>query len=109
MPLYRERFVIAVSSDHALAALDAIRVRDLTGADYLDRVHCEQGEIVSAIFKDQGVVDRTVYTSDRDDWILAMAAAGLGYAFLPEQCARDIRVSSHDHWSNRRSGGKFHW
>lgn len=88
LPLYSERFVIAVSPDHPLAALETIRVRDLHGADYLDRIHCEQGEAVSAIFKEQGVVDRTVYTSDRDDWILAMAAAGLGYSFLPEQCAQ---------------------
>ena len=88
LPLYRERFVIAVSADHPLAQREAVRVRDLSGADYLDRIHCEQGEVASAIFKEQGIVDRTVYASDRDDWILAMAAAGLGYAFLPEQCAQ---------------------
>jgi len=28
----------------------------------------------------------TVYQSERDDWILAMAAAGLGYAFMPALC-----------------------
>jgi LysR family hydrogen peroxide-inducible transcriptional activator len=32
-------------------------------------------------------VDRsTVYESERDDWILAMAAAGLGIGFMPEHC-----------------------
>ena len=27
-----------------------------------------------------------MYQSERDDWILAMAAAGLGYAFMPALC-----------------------
>lgn len=86
--LYRERFVIAVSPDNPLAERDVIRVRDLDGADYLDRINCEYGDFAARIFQQQGVSDRAVYQSDRDDWILAMAAAGLGYAFMPEQCAR---------------------
>lgn len=87
VPLFRERFVIVLSPAHKLAAKDAIAVRDLDGEDYLDRVHCEYAERADRVFKEQGVEDRTVYRSDRDDWILAMAAAGMGYAFMPEQCA----------------------
>ena len=88
VPLYREQFVIAISPDHPLAEKDAIRTRDLDGADYLDRINCEYGDYAGRVFRDQGVTDRTVYKSDRDDWILAMVAAGLGYAFIPEQCAQ---------------------
>lgn len=87
VPLFRERFVIVLSPAHKLTRKDAIAVRDLDGEDYLDRVHCEYAERADRIFKEQGVQDRTVYRSDRDDWILAMAAAGMGYAFMPEQCA----------------------
>lgn len=86
--LYRERFTIVVAEDHPLAARESIRVMDLDGADYLDRVNCEHAGEAERVFSEQGVSDRTVYASDRDDWILAMAAAGLGYAFMPEQCAR---------------------
>lgn len=86
--LYREQFTIVVASDHPLASRTAIRVKDLDGADYLDRVNCEYAGVAQGVFAQQGVSDRTVYASDRDDWILAMAAAGLGYAFMPEQCAR---------------------
>ncbi len=87
VPLFRERFVIVLSPAHKLATKGTIAVRDLDGEDYLDRVHCEYAERADRIFKEQGVKDRTVYRSDRDDWILAMAAAGMGYAFMPEQCA----------------------
>ena len=91
--LYRERFVVVVGLSHPLAERNAIAVRDLDGADYLDRVHCEYAERADRIFKAQGVTDRTVYRSDRDDWILAMAAAGIGYAFMPEQCASHPEVA----------------
>ena len=86
--LFKEQFVIAISPDHPLAAKDVIRPRDLDGADYLERINCEFGDFAERVFREQGVTDRTVYKSDRDDWILAMAAAGLGYSFIPEQCAQ---------------------
>lgn len=87
VPLYREPFVIVVAKDHPLAERERISVRDLDGHDYLDRINCEFGDFATRVFDEQGVKDRTVYKSDRDDWILAMAAAGLGYAFIPERCA----------------------
>jgi LysR family transcriptional regulator, hydrogen peroxide-inducible genes activator len=87
VPLYREPFVIAVAKDDPLSRQEFISVRDLDGLDYLDRINCEFGDVAMRVFEEQGVKDRTVYKSDRDDWILAMVAAGLGYAFIPEQCA----------------------
>jgi len=83
MSLYREQFQIVIEPGHRLAGLDAIRVKDLDGEHYLSRVNCEMGPAADAIFDAQGVTGPTVYQSERDDWILAMAAAGLGYAFMP--------------------------
>src|SRR3954453_15763832 len=83
MPLYREQFHIVIEPGHRLAMLDAIRVKDLDGEHYLARVNCEMGPVADAVFDAQGVGGSTVYQSERDDWILAMAAAGLGYAFMP--------------------------
>jgi len=93
VPLFRERFVIVISPEHPLAEQETIRVRDLDGQHYLQRVHCEYAEHAGRIFQERGVSDHTVYRSDRDDWILAMAAAGMGYAFMPEQCACHPQVA----------------
>jgi DNA-binding transcriptional LysR family regulator len=41
-----------------------------------------------------GVVWRAVYRSERDDWILAMCAAGMGFGFLPEFCINHPGVVS---------------
>jgi LysR family hydrogen peroxide-inducible transcriptional activator len=85
-PLYREQFQIVLERKHRLAAQPAVRVKDLDGEHYLARVNCEFGDAADAVFDAQGVTGPTVYQSERDDWILAMAAAGLGYAFMPALC-----------------------
>ena len=86
LPLYREQFVIAMHAQHRLAASNAVRLKDLDGERYLSRVNCEYDEPATRIFNEQRVRCPTVYETDRDDWILAMAAAGLGIGFMPELC-----------------------
>lgn len=83
LSLYREQFQIVLEPRHRLAALAAVRVKDLGGEHYLSRTNCEFGDAADAVFAAQGIEGPTVYESERDDWILAMAAAGLGYAFMP--------------------------
>jgi LysR family hydrogen peroxide-inducible transcriptional activator len=83
LPLYREPFVIAVRSTHRLARRDVVRLSDLSGESYLRRTHCEYDAITRETFGHHGVNGPTVYQSERDDWILAMAAAGLGYGVMP--------------------------
>jgi LysR family transcriptional regulator, hydrogen peroxide-inducible genes activator len=84
LPLFQERMMIVINPAHRLAANNAIRVKDLHGERYLERIKCEFGGVAGAAFEEQGVQDETIYRCERDDWILAMAAAGLGYAFMPE-------------------------
>lgn len=83
LPLYREPFVVVVKPAHRLARRDAVRVQDLSGEPYLRRTHCEYECHAEEILARQGVDGPTVYQSDRDDWVLAMAAAGLGYGLIP--------------------------
>jgi DNA-binding transcriptional LysR family regulator len=84
--LYREQFQIVLEPHHRLATQPAVRVKDLDGEHYLSRINCEFGDAADAVFDAQGVSGPTVYQSERDDWILAMVAAGLGYAFMPALC-----------------------
>jgi LysR family hydrogen peroxide-inducible transcriptional activator len=89
MPLFREQFVIALNAQHRLAMNNAIRVRDLNGERYLNRVNCEYASHAGHIFSKQGARVRLVYRSERDDWIIAMASAGLGFAFMPQHCVAE--------------------
>jgi DNA-binding transcriptional LysR family regulator len=84
MPLFREQYMIVVRPGHRLASRNAIRVKDLDGERYLNRANCEFNGYAGPIFRERGAVCETVYRSDRDDWIVAMIAAGLGFGFMPE-------------------------
>jgi DNA-binding transcriptional LysR family regulator len=85
-PLFSERFVIAVAPGHRFEAMNAVPMRELHGERYLSRINCEFADHVRAIAQQRGVLPQRSYLSERDDWILAMVKAGLGYGFFPE-CA----------------------
>ncbi|RAI42795.1 LysR family transcriptional regulator [Rhodoplanes roseus] len=92
MPLYRERMLIVIPPNHALARRKAIRVRDLDGMSYINRANCEFNGYAGQFFRQQSVTCRTVYSSERDDWVLAMIRSGLGFGFMPELSVTDPAV-----------------
>jgi DNA-binding transcriptional LysR family regulator len=67
-----------------LANRPEVRVGDLNGERYLNRINCEQANVARDVFAQHGTKVERVYRSDRDDWILAMVGAGLGFAFMPQ-------------------------
>ncbi len=87
MPLFMEPMVIAVSESHPLASKTAIEAADLDGLPYLDRINCEFGNYGVKLFEDCGVSGPTTFQSERDDWVLAMVAAGMGYGFMGQSTA----------------------
>jgi len=80
IPIYPEPFMVVLHPAHHLAGLDAVRLKDLSGEPYLWRTHCEVFAESESLRAAMGAV---AFQSERDDWILAMAAAGLGYAVVP--------------------------
>jgi LysR family transcriptional regulator, hydrogen peroxide-inducible genes activator len=83
IPLFREQMVIAIHRGHRLAKENAFPVRELNGETYIHRMNCEFAGYADNILKEQGVTCTPAYWSERDDWTLAMVAAGLGFGFMP--------------------------
>src|SRR5262249_61258866 len=75
LPLFREQFFIVLGRRHRLANRHEVRVGDLNGERYLNRINCEQVNVARDVFAQHGTKVERVYRSDRDDWILAMVAA----------------------------------
>src|SRR5215218_5563857 len=95
IPLFREQFMVVVSPNHPLASLNAIHPRDLSGGRYLNRISCEFYGYAGEIWRQNGFEGcEMVYRSERDDRILAMIAAGLGFGFMPQSCARHPMVTA---------------
>ena len=84
LPLYSERFVVAFSPGHPFGEKNAVDVSMLEGIDYLSRVHCEFPEYYEALGFTRPIGTRVRYSSEREDWIQAMVAAGHGCSVMPE-------------------------
>lgn len=94
LPLYREGFVAVLPMGHRLANQKEIRIADLDGEAYVNRINCEMADFAGLEFAKQGVQVRVVFRSERDDWVLGMIRSGMGWGFFPESCTfpRDVAV-----------------
>jgi LysR family hydrogen peroxide-inducible transcriptional activator len=86
--LFREQMVLAVHRGHRLAKARAFPVREMNGESYIHRVNCEFAGYADHILQQQGITCTPTYWSERDDWTLAMVAAGLGFAFMPANAVK---------------------
>jgi DNA-binding transcriptional LysR family regulator len=80
VPLWVERYVVALPPRHPLAARDMLRGAELVGARLIARCYCEYGDLFARYNPRFDVVA----TAPSEEWALAMVAAGLGIAILPE-------------------------
>jgi LysR family transcriptional regulator, hydrogen peroxide-inducible genes activator len=83
-PIFRERFGLAFPTGHRFETYDVLHVRDVRGETYLSRINCEYRDYLADLCKAHGVDIFRGFRSEREDWILAMVAAGMGICFLPE-------------------------
>ena len=83
-PIFRERFGLAFPVGHRFEQRNTLHVTDVRGENYLSRISCEYRDYLGELCSQHGVAIRRAYRSEREDWIMAMVAAGMGICFLPE-------------------------
>jgi DNA-binding transcriptional LysR family regulator len=84
IPLWTDRYVAALPPSHPLTLKDRLRTSDLAGVAMIDRCHCEQSEFFSRSAQPR----ETVAIVESEDWAMALVAAGVGIAIVPEGVAR---------------------
>ena len=82
--VYDERYVVVFSPNHRLKEMAAIKLKELSGEAYVDRLACEMREMVMAVCQEYDVELYATYRSEREDWIQGMVLADMGFAFMPE-------------------------
>jgi DNA-binding transcriptional LysR family regulator len=87
-PVYREKYVVVFHPGHRFERFNTIALGDVNGEAYVDRLACELREAVMAVCAERKVELYANYRSEREDWIEAMVAAGLGFAFMPRYSVR---------------------
>jgi DNA-binding transcriptional LysR family regulator len=89
LPLFEERFVIALPPDHPLTAHNVVRCSDTHEEPYVCRSNCEIFDHARRQLRAHGVHWKKVFSSERDDWVQGMIKAGLGIGFFPELSVTD--------------------
>jgi DNA-binding transcriptional LysR family regulator len=90
--LYAEPYVVVLSPGHPLAREAGLRLQDLDGEPYVDRLACEMREAVMALAGARDVHLYATFRSEREDWVEAMVLAGLGFAFMPAYSIRSTQL-----------------
>lgn len=93
--VYDEKYVVVFSPGHRLKGMAAIRLKDLSGKSYVDRLSCETREMVMAACDENEVKLYATYRSEREDWIQGMVLANMGFAFIPEYSVTASGMLSH--------------
>lgn len=92
----QQRYVAALPPSHPLTLKERLRASDLADAAMIDRCHCEQ----SAFFVRTATARRrSAAIAESEDWAMALVAAGIGIAIVPEGVARghaDVAVREID-------------
>lgn len=83
-PVYTERFGLAFCTGHPFEKRNTLRMSDVEGEPYLSRINCEYRGFISELCDQRGIKIHVAYRSEREDWIMAMVAAGMGVCFAPE-------------------------
>ncbi|MEK8088352.1 LysR family transcriptional regulator [Thermithiobacillus plumbiphilus] len=84
VPLWEERYVLALPHGHALTLKPAIRLQDLHGLPLIERCQCELHDEVASALARYRVEPEIVARAQHEEWALALVAAGVGVALLPE-------------------------
>jgi DNA-binding transcriptional LysR family regulator len=85
VPLWSERYVAALPPSHPLTLKHRLRAADLADIALIDRCHCEQ----SAFFGRSAPRRQPAAIAQSEDWAMALVAAGVGVAIVPEGVARN--------------------
>jgi len=92
--LYRERYVVAFGPGHRFESLPRVRLADLMGEPYVDRLCCELRKQFQILCQDNALTLVPVIRSEREDWTQELIVAGVGCAVLPEFSIRHPQIQT---------------
>jgi len=88
IPLYKERYGVAFAKGHRFERFNAVPTDELSNERYVQRTACEFDDHWDALDGASDFPVKTVFRSEREDWVQAMLAAGFGCGILPELLPR---------------------
>jgi len=85
LSMWSERYVAALPLAHPLTLKPRLRAADLADVAMIDRCHCEHSALVARSGKPREIAA----IAETEDWAVALVAAGVGVAVVPEGVVRN--------------------
>ncbi|KPD13426.1 LysR family transcriptional regulator [Phaeobacter sp. 11ANDIMAR09] len=92
--LYREDMVAAAARDHRFASLQEVTLATLATQPYIERTHCEFGDLFYDQCEAAGVEIMPAIRSNREDWVIGLVANGHGVTVMPADSVRAADLTS---------------
>jgi len=84
--LFQQPLRLAVPRQHPFAQRASVRLAELDGQPFIDRVNCEFFQRECQILEAENVRPKVVYRASHEEWVIALISAGLGLSIMPYWC-----------------------
>ncbi len=81
--LFRQPLWLAVPPSHPFAQRASIRLAELDGQPFIDRVNCEFFQQECQILNAANIRPKVVYRASHEEWVISLVRAGLGISVMP--------------------------
>ncbi|MEM7772671.1 MAG: LysR family transcriptional regulator [Cyanobacteria bacterium P01_E01_bin.6] len=81
--LFRQPLMLAAPPSHPFAQRSSIRLADLDGQPFIDRVSCEFFPKECQILDAANIRPKVVYRASHEEWVISLLQAGLGLCIMP--------------------------
>lgn len=81
--LFHQPLTLAVPNDHVFAQAKGLRLADLEGQPYIERLNCEFWRAYQDLFDDAGITPNIVYASNNEEWVISLIQVGMGMSIMP--------------------------
>lgn len=81
--LFQQSLHLAVPPNHPLAQRSSIRLEELEGQLFIDRVNCEFFQQECQLLEAANIHPKVVYRANQEEWVVSLIRAGLGISIMP--------------------------
>lgn len=82
--LFRQALLLAVPKCHPFAQRSSVRLAELDGQPFIDRIHCEFAQHECEILEAANVHPKIVCRASHEEWVISWIKAGLGISIMPQ-------------------------
>jgi DNA-binding transcriptional LysR family regulator len=81
--LFRQPLMLAVPDNHPFAHRTSVRLAELDGQPFIDRINCEFAQRECEILDAASIRPKVVYRASHEEWVISWIKAGLGISIMP--------------------------